>query len=82
MARNVGIDETTPRLASQQQHRNNVPAQDCSGYYRLNPTIPLLDHLITELAARLDTASSQHVIEFMCLLPSTITTTAADAESG
>ena len=65
----VGIDEVVPHLAS--QHRN-VPAQDCSGYCCLNLTIPLLDHSIAELDTRFDTASSQHIIEFIHLLPSFI----------
>ena len=69
MAQSVGIEEMTPRLASRQQHRQNVPSQDCSDYYHLNVTIPLFDHLITELNARFDAVSSQY-IEFMCLLPS------------
>ena len=78
MAQSVGIEEMTPRLASRQQHRQNVPSQDCSDYYRLNITIPLLDHLITELNARFDAVSSQHIIEFMCLLPSTNTSSATE----
>ena len=77
IAQNVGIDEAAPCLTSRQQHRNNVPPQDCSDYYCLNLTIPLLDHLIAELNTRFDAASSQHIIEFMCLLPSAI-----DSESG
>jgi hypothetical protein len=70
----------TPRLASRQQHRQNIPAQDCSDYYRLNITIPLLDHLITELSARFDAVSSQHIIEFMRLLPSTNTSSATESD--
>ena len=81
MAQSVGIDESMPRLASRQQHRSNVPAQDCSDYYRLNLTIPLLYHLITELYARFDETSSQHITEFMRLLPSAITMTTAGSES-
>ena len=39
----------------------------------MNLTIPLLDHLITELDTRFDKASSQNIIEFIHLLPSEIT---------
>ena len=42
LAQSVGIEESMPRLASRQQHRSNVPAQDCSDYH-LNLTISLLD---------------------------------------
>ena len=39
----------------------------------MNLTIPLLDHLITELDTRFDKASSQNITEFIHLLPSEIT---------
>ena len=79
MAQSVGIDESMPRLASRQQHRSNVPARDCSAYYRLNLTIPLLDHLITELNTRFDATTSQHIADFMSPLPSNMITS---SESG
>ena len=79
IAQSVDTEESTPHLASQQQHRQNIPAPNCTEYYCLNLTIPLLDHLITELNTRFDTASSQNVIEFMHLLPpSAITTPRSD----
>lgn len=34
--------------------------------------MPLLDHLITELDSRLNSASSQHITQLMKLLPSAI----------
>ena len=40
----VGIEESVPRLAGHQQHRQNIPATSNTDYYRLNITIPLLDH--------------------------------------
>ena len=76
IAQSVDTEESTPRLANRQQHRQNIPAPNCTDYYCLNLTIPLLDHLITELNTRFDTASSQNVMEFMRLLPSAITCTA------
>ncbi len=60
-----------PRLANRQEHRSNIQAQDCSGYYRLNLTIPLLDHLISELDTRFNEDSSQNLSQLMLLLPST-----------
>jgi len=66
IAQSVGVEESTPRLASRQQHR---PAQSPTDYYRLNLTIPLLDHLINEIELRY---SSQNVTEFLALLPATI----------
>ena len=72
MAQCVGIEESSPRLAGRQQHRSNIQAENCSDYYQLNLTIPLLDHLISELNARFDATSAQNVTEFMHLLPSAI----------
>jgi len=40
IARSVGVEECTPRLASRQQHRENIPSQNPTDYYRLNLTIP------------------------------------------
>ena len=68
----VGIEEATPRVTSRQQHRQNIPADNSSDYYKRTTTIPLLDHLISELNARFDADSSQLVSEFMQLLPSEI----------
>ena len=56
-----------------QQHCTNIHADNYIQYYQRNLTIPLLDHLIVELNNRFDPVSSQHVIELMNLLPSTIT---------
>ena len=49
VAATVGIEESAPRLASRQQHRTNIHADNCIQYYQRNLTIPLLDHLIAEL---------------------------------
>ena len=77
MAQIVGIEQVDNIV---KQHRQNDPAQDCSDYYRRNLTIPLLDHLITELNTRFDAVSSQHIIEFMRLLPSTNTSSATESD--
>ncbi len=49
LAEVVHVHESIPRLASRQQHRSNITASNYSEYYCRNLTIPLLDHLITEL---------------------------------
>ena len=66
----VGVQESSPRLASRQQHRSNIPSDTVKEYYKLSITIPLLDHIILELESRFDTESSAIVVEFMKLLPS------------
>ena len=68
----VGVQESSPRLASRQQHRSNIPSGTVKEYYKLNLTIPLLDHIISELDTRFDSESSSVVVEFMKLLPSSL----------
>ena len=53
-------------------HRLNVQADSSSDYYWLNPTIPLLNHLISELNVCFDATTSRNVMEFMYWLPSAI----------
>ena len=72
MAQSVGIEETKPRIAGKQHHRRNIQAESCTDYYGLNQTIPLVDHLLSELTARFDDESSKRVVDFMHLLPSMI----------
>ena len=68
IAKNVDVQEVMPRLASRQQHRQNIQAQTCIDYYCLNLKIPLLDHLINEQNTQFDAKSTQNVVEFMHLI--------------
>ena len=61
LCQSVGIEESTPRVTSRQQHRQNIPFNNSSDYYKCTTTIPLLDHLISELNARFDVNSSKIV---------------------
>ena len=72
LCQSVGIEESTPRVTSRQQHRQNIPSDNSREYYKRTTAIPLLDHLISELNVRFDASSSQLVSEFMHLLPSEI----------
>ena len=72
IAQSAGVEESIPHLASRQQHRQNIPAQNSSDYFLLNLTIPLLDHLINEISPRFDNTSTQTTMEFFSLLPSAI----------
>lgn len=72
MVQSVDVELSTLRLASRQQHRQNIPAQNSQDYFRLNLTIPLLDHLLSELNSQFDTASFLNIMEFMRLLTSAI----------
>ena len=72
LSQTVEVVETAPRQASRQQHRQNTPSISVSDYYKRILTIPLLDHLSSELDSRFDGSCSQNLIEFMQLLPSEI----------
>ena len=52
LSQSVGIDESTPRITNRQQHRQNLPSSSSSEYFKRNTTIPMLDHLISELTVR------------------------------
>ena len=49
LCQSVGIEESTPRVTSRQRHRQNIPSDNSSDYYKRTTTIPLLDHLISEI---------------------------------
>ena len=65
----VEVTESSPRLAGRQQHRSDICADTTTEYYKLNLTIPLLDHIINELDDRFDPDSSAVLREFIQLLP-------------
>jgi len=61
----VGVEELLPRLASRQQHRSNAMATSNQKCYCGNLTIPLLDHLITELNTKFHNSKSKKTTDFM-----------------
>ena len=72
MSKLVNVMESKPRQANRQQHRQNIPSNSNTEYYKLNYTIPMLDHFINELDTRFDESSSKSFIEFRQLLPSEV----------
>ena len=46
LAERIGVNITTPRLASRQNHRNNVPAINACEYFRRAVWFPYLDAII------------------------------------
>ena len=52
MCNSVQIQPSLPRQCACQSHRCNVPAQNPSEYYRRTVTIPVLDHLLSEMKSR------------------------------
>ena len=72
LADDLNIPVTTPRIASRQVHRANVPAESPETYYRRN-MIPFLDHITTELESRFGPVH-QTKIKLLGLIPSVAAT--------
>ena len=49
MCKSLGVRPSLPRLCGRQRHRSTVLAQDPSEYYRRTITVPILDHLLSDL---------------------------------
>lgn len=56
-ANNFDIPEKKMRTTGKQQHRTNIPYSSTSEYFKRLLTIPLLDHLNTELSTRFSSDS-------------------------
>ena len=69
VAAKIQIDESLPRTTGRQLHRINVPAATPSQYYQRGLTIPMLDHLISEMDERFSNGSSITIRQIMLLLP-------------
>ena len=54
LADKIQVKEEMPRTSRLQRHRDNPPASSASDYFKRALTIPLLDHLNADLAARFD----------------------------
>ena len=46
LCQSVGIEESTPRVTSRQQHCQNIPSNNSSDYYKCTTTIPYLTTLL------------------------------------
>jgi len=65
----VGAEEArVPRRCGRQRGQDNVPAEDPAEYYKQSITIPLLDHLLSQLHSRFG-SDQQHVIRGLSLVP-------------
>eukprot|EP00795_Rhopilema_esculentum_P016928 gene16928-biopygen6032 len=52
IALSFGTVPNKPRIASKQIHRNNMPSDTVTEYYRLSFSVPFLDHLINQISVR------------------------------
>ena len=69
LAEDVGVTPSIPRNAGRMQHRSNAPASTAEEYYKRNLTIPLVDHLVTELNSRFS-EQAKIATEALKLIPS------------
>ncbi|CAH3023622.1 unnamed protein product [Porites evermanni] len=58
-----------PRRTNQQQHRDNVPAQTPSDYYKRAVAIPILDHLQSEMKTYFNPTNDAVLSSLFNLLP-------------
>ena len=75
LAAKVVVSECMPHtFQGRQSHRANPDSNSPSDFYRLTITIPILDHLNSQLEERFDgsSVSSKLLTEFIKLLPSEI----------
>ena len=68
-ARKANIEPSMPRIVGRQQHRSNVEAGTPKDYYKRAFTIPLLDHLISEIDTYFDPNNDAVMSSLLCLLP-------------
>ena len=68
MCTTIGAEPSLPRLCARQTHRSNVPSQTPKEYYRRTITIPLLDHMLSEIDRRFST-HQQTAVTGLCLIP-------------
>ena len=65
----VNVLPSVPRTNNRQTQRTNTPATSESEYYKRTISIPLLDHILSELDSQFH-ESSERVSMFMSLMPS------------
>ena len=65
----VNVQPSVPRTNNRQTQRTNTPATSESEYYKRTISIPLLDHILSELDSPFH-VSSERVTIFMSLMPS------------
>ena len=73
MCSDVGTVPSLPRRSGRQIHRSNVPADTPSEYYCRSLSIPLLDHLLSEMRSRFS-SHQQTALLGLSLVPSVLVT--------
>ena len=81
MCQEVGVLPSLPRRCSRQTQRNNVPADTPSEYYCRSLSIPLLDHLLSEMKSRFS-HHQQTALLGLCIIPAIMVTLPTEECSG
>ena len=71
-AANVSVVPSIPRRTNQKKHRNNVPAQTPSDYYKRAVAIPLLDHLQSDMKTYFNPTYDAVLSSLFNLLPALV----------
>ena len=71
MCDSVHVQPSLPRLCGRQCHRASVPAQSPSDYFRRTISIPIVDHLLSEMEKRFD-HHQQTALQGLYLVPSVL----------
>ena len=71
MWQKVGTTPILPRICGRQQQRLNVPSSTPSECYNRSISIPLLDHMISEVSSRFS-SHTQIALQGMCLIPAVL----------
>ena len=69
MCSEVDVEPSLPRRCGRQIHRSNMPADTPSSFYCRSVSIPLLDHLLSEIESRF-TTHQQTALLGLSLVPS------------
>ena len=67
LADSVGVTPKMHRVCNTQIHRENIPSNTVSEYYRRPISIPILNEVITDLCHRFNPANMKFVGGFYCI---------------
>jgi len=60
----VDIEPSMPRTCGRQIHRSNITAENPTVFYKRSITIPLLDHLLSELGSYMVQPTSENSFDW------------------
>ena len=74
MCNEVGTTPSMPRTCGHQHHRASRPAANSSEYFRWTTTVPMLDHLLSELDKQFSFHIKKNAFQGLYLVPSVLVT--------